>query len=47
MGNVEAVIDPDAPVRFKLAGHMDEICFIVHYIDESGFLFLRSIGASM
>jgi putative aminopeptidase FrvX len=44
MGNVTAVINPDAPMRFMLAGHMDEIGFIVHHIDEDGFLFFSAIG---
>lgn len=46
MGNVTAIINPDAPVRFMYAGHMDEIGFIVHYIDENGFLFFNSIGGT-
>ena len=33
LGNVSAVIHPDAPMRFMYAGHMDEVGFIVHYID--------------
>jgi putative aminopeptidase FrvX len=46
MGNVLAVINPDAPMRVMYAGHMDEIGFIVHYIDEDGFLFFGSIGGT-
>jgi putative aminopeptidase FrvX len=46
MGNVTAIINPDAKTRFMLAGHMDEIGFIVHYIDEDGFLFFSSIGGT-
>jgi len=46
MGNVTAVINPEAPLRFMLAGHMDEIGFIVHYIDDNGFLFFSSIGGT-
>lgn len=44
MGNVTASIHPDAGMRFMLAGHMDEIGFIIHYIDEDGFLFFSPIG---
>jgi putative aminopeptidase FrvX len=44
MGNVTAIINPEAPMRFMLAGHMDEIGFIIHHIDESGFLFFSTIG---
>jgi putative aminopeptidase FrvX len=46
MGNVTAVINPDAPLRFMYAGHMDEIGFIVHYIDADGFLFFSTIGGT-
>jgi putative aminopeptidase FrvX len=45
-GNVTAIINPDAPMRFMYAGHMDEIGFIVHYIDEQGFLFFSTIGGT-
>lgn len=44
LGNVSAIINPDAPFRFMLAGHMDEIGAIVHYIDDDGFLFFSGIG---
>ncbi|WP_280952537.1 hypothetical protein [Mesorhizobium sp. WSM3859] len=33
-------------MRFMYAGHMDEIGFIVHYIDENGFLFFSTIGGT-
>jgi endoglucanase len=46
MGNVTAVINPGADTRIMLAGHMDEIGFIVHYIDENGFLFFNTIGGT-
>lgn len=46
MGNVTAVINPGADTRIMLAGHMDEIGFIVHYIDENGFLFFNPIGGT-
>ncbi|GLS30764.1 M42 glutamyl aminopeptidase [Mesorhizobium albiziae] len=44
MGNVTAIINPEASTRIMFAGHMDEIGFIVHYIDEDGFLYFSSIG---
>ena len=44
MGNVTAVINSDAPMRFMLAGHMDEVGFIVHHTDDEGFLFFSTIG---
>lgn len=43
-GNVWAILNPDAKMKVMLAGHMDEIGFIVHYIDESGFLYFSGIG---
>jgi putative aminopeptidase FrvX len=46
MGNVTAIINPDAPTRFMYAGHMDEVGFIVHYIDENGFLYFNTIGGT-
>lgn len=46
MGNVMAVINPDAPLRVMYAGHMDEIGFIVHHIDNNGFLYFNTIGGT-
>jgi putative aminopeptidase FrvX len=46
MGNVTAVINPDASTRIMYAGHMDEIGFIVHYTDKNGFLFFSPIGGT-
>jgi endoglucanase len=46
MGNVTAIINPEAPIRIMYAGHMDEIGFIVHYIDENGFLYFNTIGGT-
>lgn len=43
-GNVWAIANPDAKMKVMLAGHMDEIGFIVHYIDEQGFLYFKTIG---
>lgn len=43
-GNVTAVLHPDAPMRIMLAGHMDELGFIVHHIDDSGQIHFRGIG---
>ncbi len=43
-GNVTAVLNPDAPMKVMLAGHMDEIGFQIHHIDEKGFLYFRGIG---
>lgn len=43
-GNVIAVLNPKAKMKIMLAGHMDEIGFIVHYIDDSGMLYFSTIG---
>lgn len=43
-GNVWAILNPDAEHKIMLAGHMDEIGFIVHYIDEQGMLYFSTIG---
>ena len=43
-GNVSAVLNPGAATRIMLAGHMDEIGFIVHHIDDEGLLHFAGIG---
>ena len=43
-GNVIAVRNPDAPLRVMLAGHCDQIGFLVQYIDSEGFLYVQPIG---
>jgi endoglucanase len=43
-GNVIAVKNPDAPLRVMLAGHCDQIGFLVQHIDSEGFLYLQPIG---
>jgi endoglucanase len=43
-GNVAAVINPAATTRIMLAGHMDEIGFIIHYIGDEGLLHFSAIG---
>ncbi|MBX3118455.1 MAG: M42 family metallopeptidase [Fimbriimonadaceae bacterium] len=43
-GNVWAIANPDAEMKIMLAGHMDEIGFIVHYIDDQGMLYFSTIG---
>jgi endoglucanase len=44
IGNTVAVLNEDGKVRILLAGHMDEISFIIHHIDERGFLFFSPVG---
>lgn len=43
-GNVTAILNPDAEMRVMLAGHMDEIGFIVHYVSDEGLLYFTGIG---
>jgi len=43
-GNVIAVKNPGGTPRIMLAGHCDEIGFMVKYIDENGFIYFSSIG---
>ena len=43
-GNVIAAINPDAPTRFMLAGHSDQIGLIVSHIDDHGFLYTQTVG---
>ncbi len=43
-GNVIAVKNPGGSPRLMLAGHCDEIGFMIRYIDKAGFIFFSSIG---
>ncbi|HRF59857.1 MAG TPA: M42 family metallopeptidase [Fimbriimonadaceae bacterium] len=43
-GNVWAIANPDASMKIMLAGHMDEIGFIIHYISDDGLLYFSGIG---
>lgn len=43
-GNVAAILNPQAEMRIMLAGHMDEIGFIIHYISDEGLLYFSGIG---
>jgi putative aminopeptidase FrvX len=43
-GNVVAVLNPDAGMKIMLAGHMDEIGFIIRYISDEGLLHFSPIG---
>ena len=43
-GNAIGVINPKGKPRFMLAGHCDEIGFLIRYIDEKGFLYFGAIG---
>ncbi len=43
-GNVSAILNPEASTRIMLAGHMDEIGFIIHHLDDEGLLHFQAIG---
>jgi endoglucanase len=43
-GNVIVARNPDARLRVMLAGHCDQIGFLVQHIDAEGFLYVLPIG---
>ena len=43
-GNTDIVVNPGGAPRVMLAGHYDEIGFIVTLIDEKGYLWISPIG---
>jgi len=43
-GNVIGVINSGASPKIMLAGHIDEIGYMVRYIDENGYIFFSPIG---
>ncbi len=43
-GNTIAAVNPAGTPRIMLAGHVDEIGFIVTYIDEHGFVYFGPVG---
>ena len=43
-GNLAAVYNPDAKIRVMLAGHCDQIGFMVTHIDDRGFIYIKAIG---
>lgn len=43
-GNAYAILNPQADMKIMLAGHMDEIGFIIHYIDDDGYIYFSGIG---
>lgn len=44
VGNAISVVNPDAPCRVLLCGHMDEIGFRVTHIDDKGFIHVQEAG---
>jgi putative aminopeptidase FrvX len=43
-GNAIGMINPEAPFKVLLAGHCDEIGFIVSRIDGKGFIYVNKVG---
>lgn len=43
-GNGIAVLNEESNVKIMFAGHADEISFIINYIDESGFIYVKTLG---
>ncbi|GAA0349169.1 endoglucanase [Bacillus horti] len=43
-GNVLGILNPNAPFKVLLAGHSDEIAFVVNRIDEKGFIYFDKVG---
>ncbi|HIE09679.1 MAG TPA: M42 family peptidase [Armatimonadetes bacterium] len=44
LGNVIGVVNPEGRPKVMLAGHVDEIGFMVKYIDERGYIYFAPIG---
>lgn len=44
MGNSIAILNKDANFKIMLAGHCDEIGFIITHISDEGFLYVEAIG---
>lgn len=44
LGNRIATLNPDGDPSVLLAGHLDELGFIIKYIDDRGYLFFDTIG---
>lgn len=43
-GNAYATINPDAPLRLALVGHIDEIGLMVTHVDGDGFVYFAQLG---
>jgi len=43
-GNAIAILNPSGKPRLMLAGHCDEIGFMVNYITDKGYIYFRPIG---
>ncbi|MFC3041420.1 M20/M25/M40 family metallo-hydrolase [Virgibacillus xinjiangensis] len=43
-GNAIGILNPEAPFKVLLAGHIDEIGLVINRIDEDGFLHFEKMG---
>lgn len=43
-GNSFAVLNPKAPFKFMLAGHVDEIGLMITHVDDKGYIYTAQIG---
>jgi len=43
-GNAVAVLNPEAEFKVLLAGHCDEIAFMITHIDDKGFVYVTKAG---
>lgn len=43
-GSAIAILNPKAPFKVMLAGHCDEIAFMVTHIDDQGFIYVTKAG---
>lgn len=43
-GNAFGIINPDAEFKILLAGHCDEIGFVINRIDDNGYLYFAKVG---
>ena len=45
-GNLILAVNPKAPRKVMLAGHCDQIGFLVKYIDPDGYIYLDTLGGN-
>jgi len=43
-GNAIAVLNPKGKTKIMVAGHADEIGFMINYINDEGFIYVQAIG---
>jgi putative aminopeptidase FrvX len=43
-GNTDFILNPSSPTRVMLAGHIDQIGFLVNHVTEKGYVHLTAVG---